>query len=196
MGALNETTLTRVLEELRAQKWTLNPSPSGDVWRAEPPDRTRKVVKFTARPTTLIPILRELRDQGFRWPPGEPKQDEPPSVVRSLPFPPQPHPDVRTEPWVTTEPMTGSHDHTPPGKLVLVKAAASPSGTADQAFERLKEAREYALLAAEDLAGARAAFDAAKAVHDGANTVYDDALKQLADAKAAFDALFNRPGDP
>jgi hypothetical protein len=195
MGALNETTLTKVLEELRAQRWTLNPSPSGDKWRAEPPDPKRKVVTFTARPAVLLPILRQLRDQGFRWPPGEPKQEEPPSIVRSVPFPPKAHPDVQTDSWVTTEPLTGSHDHTPPGKLVLVKATA-PSGTADQAFERLKEAREYALLAAEDLASAKSVLDQAKAVYDGAHAVYDDAIKQLASCKSDFDALFNRPGDP
>jgi hypothetical protein len=189
MGALNETTLTKVLEELRAQRWTLNPSPSGDKWRAEPPDPKRKVVTFTSRPTVLMPILRELRDQGFRWPPSE-AETIPPPVVRSVPFPPKAHPDVSTS-------VSGILADPPPPRAppALVKAPG-PSGTADQAFERLKEAREYALLAAEDLASAKSVLDQAKAVYDGAHAVYDDAIKQLASCKADFDALFNRPGDP
>jgi len=190
LTALNQTSLTRVLEELRAQNWTLNPSPDGQSWRAEPPDPKRKAVKFSARPSVLVPIIRELRDQGFRWPPAE-KDTVPSPVVRSVPFPPKPHPDVTVERIGLAAVVPDEPQRAP---LTLVKTPAPTS--ADEAFAKLKEAREYALLAGEELRETVTVFELAKQSRDGAQAVYDDALKQLQIAKAAFDALFNRPGDP
>jgi hypothetical protein len=97
MTALNATSLTRVLDELRAQNWTLSASPDGLRWRAEPPDPKRKRVTFSARPTDLTLVIRALRAEGFRWPPPGLEQAVPAAVVRSVPFPAKPHPDVTVE---------------------------------------------------------------------------------------------------
>jgi hypothetical protein len=207
MTALNETTLTRVLEELKVQNWTLHASPSGDRWRAEPPDPKRKVVTFSSRPKALPPIIAELREQGFRWPPVKTAETVPPAVVRAVPFPPKPHPDVETSskheapPWASSgfrgEPPSAVREPRP--SLALVKHNVSKlqiSGSPDEAFAKLKDAREYAMLAATERREAQAIFDLAETSLRGAKSVEDDALKQLADAKANFDALFTRPGDP
>jgi len=65
-----------------------------------------------------------------------------------------------------------------------------PAADPDAAFGRLKEKREYRVLAAEDLATAKEHFDLAKAVLDGAQAVYEDALAEERRAKAHFDSLF------
>ena len=173
MGALNETTVARVLAELKVQGWTLDPNATGDRWRAEPPDAKRKVVTFPSRPTDLTAVLRSLTDQGFRWPP--PGRVEP--VVRAAPFPPKPHPEVTTE-----EPV----------RIAVVRRleVAPPAVTEDELFAALKEARDFLRMADEDLATAQELATVAMRRLEEAKLARQGAAKDLADVRKRFDAAF------
>jgi hypothetical protein len=166
--------LTKVLAELRAQGWTLSPSPDNERWRAEPPHRG-KAVLFLARATDVVAVVRQLQDQGFRWPPPGAR---PEPVVRAAPFAPKPHPEVGL-------------DGAPPPTRALALVTPAPAVDPDRAFARLKETREYRLLAAQELAEAKESYLLAKAVLEGAQAVHDDAVAEEQRAKAAFDSVFN-----
>jgi hypothetical protein len=181
-GALHEDTLRAVLDEARRQGWRLTPSPDGARWRGDPPDGG-KAVLFSARPSVLSPVIRQLQDRGFVWPPRHVADN---AVVRAAPFPPAPHPDVDMD------------DAPPPPRstMTLVKAQQIPQVpvvSLDAAFAALKQASEYVGLARDELRDAKAAADAARAVEASAQAAYDDAIRERAKCKGAFDALVGEP---
>ncbi len=169
--------LSKVLAELRAQGWTLSPSVDNDRWRAEPP-HGGKAILFLARATDVVAVVRQLVDAGFRWPPPGTRVEP---VVRAAPFPPKPHPEVSVE---------GAHPPAAASHRALALVTPPPALDPDAAFRRLKETRDYRVLAAQELGDAKEAHRMAKACLDGAQAVFDDAVGEEKRAKQAFDALF------
>ncbi len=165
--------LSKILNELRTQGWTLSLSADNERWRAEPPTRG-KAVLFLVRATDLTAVLRQLCDAGFRWPPPGTRPDP---VVRAAPFPPKPHPEVGLEGYARPERTLA---------LVTPPPALDPDG----AFRRLKETREYRVLAAQELEEAKEAHRLVQAALDGAQAAFVDAQVEEKRAKQAFDALF------
>lgn len=168
------TPLSKVLAELKVQGWTLSPSTDGERWRAEPPHGGKAVI-FLARATDVVAVVRQLADKGFRWPPPGTRVEP---VVRAAPFAPKPHPEV------------GLDGAAPPIRALALVTPA-PATDPDAAFRRLKETRDYRVLAASELEEARQAYAMAKACLDGAQAVFDDAQAEEKRAKATFDAVFD-----
>jgi len=183
-GALNETTILKLIEELKLQNWTLSINTDGSRWRAEPPERGRKTILFSARPADLTLVIRDLRDQGFRWPPGDPKAEP---VLRSTPFAPKPHPGSFVE--------GAQPSDRPRGALQIVAL------NEDQAFERLKEARGYVELARQEhedkqrvVDGIQETLGRAERERAAAEKVLREALGEMDEAKKTFDRMFSAKG--
>jgi len=162
----------QVVKALRAQGWAVEIEPKGDHYRASPPSGAR-AVRFQAHTTNTLPILRELRDHGFVWPP--PPAPEP--IVRATPFPAKPHPHVQV--------VRAAAAEEPP------TPASGPMGGAELAFVELRDAKEYERLAAAELQEATKAADAAIAKRDEAAATYQGALDALAEKKRVFDRAFD-----
>lgn len=167
--------ISAIVCALREQDWTLILSSDASRWKAQPPDKSKRIVTFSATQSETLPIIRDLRHQGFVWPPLDAKRREAAdprglSIVKSTPFPPKPHPSVSTSP---SQPH-GAPDHS----------------DANMAFIDLKEAKEYERLAASELTAARRKVDEAQETMERASAAYDGALSDLKQKKAAFDASF------
>lgn len=172
--------IEQVVSELRIQGWEVSLKSDARSWRAIPPNRTGRMVVFAREPKSLVAILRDLRQQGFVWPPNsnggtlhpiEPK-------ISATPFPPKPHPEARTEPQP---------------KLDLAMADEQPGDDSEAlAFLRLREAKEYERLAAVDLMQCTKELETIKHKVAGAERAYQDALRDLQKAKSDFDRAFER----
>lgn len=178
------TVLSGVLEELRRQHWTLTLNADGSAWRAEPPSRVHKVVKFPSSPRDVTSILRELRAQSFRWPSGLVDTLAPvPARIHAVPFPPKPHPEVGTEPQ-----ERGEVEVLEPLRTGIPEIDAEHA--LDIAFEELKDARDYAALAAEEFVKASKAWDEVDREKQRAGEALAEARQQLEAKKQAFARLF------
>lgn len=179
-----------VVAELRLQGWEVTLKSDATAWKAVPPNKEGRIVLFAANPSSTIPILRDLRHQGFQWPPkpttnGHPTVD---SKVTSTPFPPKPNPESSTESQRSqagrSEPIESTKTERPP-----------PQGSNEDAealaFVRLREAKDYERLAASELIRCNNELEGARRKAATAATAYDDALRSLKEAKAAFDRAFD-----
>ena len=169
--------LTGIITELRLQGWELTLKGDGSEWRAVPPNKSGRIVHFNARPTSPIPVLRDLRHQGFVWPPksnghSNGHDEEPEPQVRSTPFPPKPNPETSTEAQSNHEEEQQAQDATA------------------LAFVQLREAKEYERLAAAELIKCSAELEAVKRKAAKVTSTYEEALRGLKEAKQAFDRVF------
>lgn len=169
--------ISGVIFELRQQGWELTLRGDGSEWKAVPPKKSGRIVHFNARPASPVPVIRELRHEGFVWPPKATGHDEGEvePQVRSTPFPPKPNPDT------STEPQPGQARHS---EQELKDATAL-------AFLQLQEAKEYERLAAAELIKCNAELEAVKRTAANVSSAYAEALRSLKEAKQTFDHLFD-----
>ena len=160
-----------ILDELLVQGWGVETTASGHT-RATPPDPAHGIVHFSGSsdPHAKMNTIRELRRGGFVWPP--PSKNERTGVRRMVETTkaPEPHLTLVVEAPTVIQP--------PEAKTV------------DQLFAELKEARTYDALAAEHLAMCRAKVEEATLALASADREKRMAAEDLAGRKAAFDAAF------
>lgn len=180
-----------LIEELTDQGWCVEKT-KNQHWKATPPPGTRgEIVIFSESYDNhaYLNTVRKLRDLGLRWPPPSKAEKaaerrrreaeathttEAEPVIRSTPFPPE-------------------KMDMPEPKLHLVAKSPDELPGPDKLFADLKEAREYAKLAAADLAERKQAVDEAAAAYDIAFRAHADAVDHLRAKKSAFDRAFEAP---
>ncbi len=208
MGSKAE--LREVISALRTQGWEVALTGDQQKYKATPPEKGKRVVMFSALPSsphTIVSITRELRQSGFEWPPPEKRQSSNILPIHgSTPFAPRPHPEVATvseeeadkeEHASLKQPAT---QHTTPQELsappAKTKPPTRPKGSdEDVMYLELKEAKALVDLAAQDLLATKEKLTAAQAAHDAATQEYESALTDLRKKKKAFDALFEEEHD-
>jgi hypothetical protein len=153
-----------IVDELRAQHWDVVPIGQGAQWRATPP--AGSTVTFNARPPSaqsVQMILRDLKQQGFAWPPpkgngvAHHKADPKPSAA---PFNPVLHPDAVVTMATAPRPLARA---LPPPMLSIVPMS-SPSedfDEGDRLFQALKDCRELAAMGRADVDEKQRAAEAA-----------------------------------
>lgn len=164
---------------LEAQSWKVTKTTKGH-YRAVPPDRTAQIVVFSAarEPNTWRNVLEDLRKSGFRL-------DEHAAIGNGK----------RTSEFAecpTCEEQTFSLDK---GACVGVCAHAAPAKaqvvtSLDALFEKLRDAKELHSLAVAESNRAKGELLKAKERVDSCLRAEDETGKDLAEAKAAFDAAF------
>jgi len=177
-----EPDTAKVVAELRKQGWQCDLTNDATKWKAKSPDASKGVVVFPKRPNDIVYIVRELRAKGFIWPPtanGHAPDER--ARITSTPFPPKPHPEVRTLSLVESEKAAPAF-----------VAAPKPKDEGDEglAFIALRDAKEYEKLAAGEYAAAKKEAEMAKSKEDAARRAWDEACGALKAAKAKFDAAF------
>lgn len=162
--------IDNIVAELRLQGWDCMLKSDAVSWKAVPPDGGRMVV-FAANAKDATAILRDLRHRGFKWPPKPVSRTSVEPKISSVPFPPKPHPEVHTE-----------------------AAGTETESTRDSgaiAFAKLQEAKEYERMAAADLLKCKADEELAHKKTVAASAIYGDAVRDLREAKDAFDRIFS-----
>lgn len=107
--------------------------------------------------------------------------------MTATPFAPKPHPEVRLT------------DRPPDREPTVERSAPAPARTVSPeergddaaAFVTLREAKEYERLAAADLVKMNRELEGVKKRVDEARRAYDDALRGLKEARAAFESAFS-----
>lgn len=166
-----------ILAELRRQGWRVETSAKdGSLHKCFPPDKSRMMVSVSTRFADsggVVQILRELRQQGFAWPPPPRlravESPEPEPRIASTPFAPRPSPATSSSP----------------------QCARDDGPSPDLAFLALKDARDYVTLAGSELRQAQSDVERAQEKLASATTAYRDALADLKAKKDVFDREFS-----
>lgn len=183
-----------LVSELRRQGWDCSINADATRWKAIPPEKDKRLVTFANHPREqeLVQITRELRQQGFVWPPHANGHLDAAARVTSTPFAPKPNPASMT---LTTTADRQSAEETV-GRIIaaVMPRPATPPLVIDcddaLAFASLREAKEYERLAAAELVQCNKEVAAASARAADARRAYDDAAQGLQKARAVFDTAF------
>jgi len=167
--------LSRSLAE---QGWTVTPN-GAEKWKAVPPGAVGNIVFFSVSqdPRALHNTIRDLKRSGFEYPPpkGKPVETKIATGAQTLKAPP----GERAKPAIELPAATPD------------RPSSAPKGDPlDQAFQQLREAREWLAMCQSELDQAREAFAAANREMGKAQTTTINAEAALRKAKADFDALF------
>jgi predicted RNA binding protein YcfA (HicA-like mRNA interferase family) len=184
-----------ITRELENQGWTVEPTSRGH-FQARPPDKTKRIVVFSTSGDLHAQrnMLRDLRQQGFVWPPlSLPKK--PPSqltgdaTISTTDF--RDEVDTFLKVLDKAEEDMERYSPAPRSSEQPVPAAESDDERMNRLFTALKEARSYHSLAAEAEREAQACLLAAQRKLEGAQEELRRAAKDLSEKKALFDSHFS-----
>jgi hypothetical protein len=190
MGA-SSFSVSLLISQLRKQGWECALNAAATEWTAAPPDKSRKTVLFPNHPKDPSRVLRDLRHQGFSWPPTSNGHADDRAHVTATPFAPKPHPEVKL-----LDARKADEPAPPPTPAAITPPPVAPEPVDHEAvdgalaFVSLREAKEYERLAAADLVQCNRELDAVRKRVDIAKRAYDEALRALQDARATFDRAF------
>jgi hypothetical protein len=177
-----------LVRALRDQGWEVDKR-TGRSYKATPPDAGRKVVFFDAPsesgPHGMIYVIRQLRHEGFVWPPPEREKKAAGDVVPivlATPFAPVPNPHAQAVAPGAPEPVATPDAPSEPRTLVP---------RVDSAYLDLKDAKEFADLVAQDLREAKAVLLAAQERVARAEAQYAEAVEDLREKRMVFNKSFD-----
>jgi len=169
-----------IVEELPRQGWSVTMTTQGH-WKAVPPDPTKTIIHFSTSDDhhALMNTLRDLRKQGFQWPP--PNKNDIASQKRltgssasSL------CPDCHQPLSEHEECLVAPPPPPPPPE--------SPEARMDRLFAELKDAKILRELTEEHLRDCNVKMAEAQAALELAQRQYTNAINALAAKKQEFDA--------
>lgn len=166
-----------IVTELRLQGWTVEKTERGH-WRATPPDASKGLIHFSESddPHALMNTLRDLKRQGFQYPPPSKKQL---AGERRL--------NAVASPEDEAAPDSDEFFSMP---LAPVPEPAGPPTNMDEAYAALKDARETLTLLDLEAQERQRELEEATRAYQEAETAAAAGRTKLREAKALFDEMF------